>query len=162
MLAPHGSKQPPTDKERASSARARSARSALPLQRSKRSFESCLVNAAVAARWSLPPGVAARAGHGSLQLIDVAHEVALAPVQRLLELFQLGPPALDPVLAQLHVRVELRLAQLQVALALPQLEDPRVDRLLGDRSWYSRQRHPAQERGKRVRLLRRDLYSEDE
>src|SRR5437763_958488 len=71
---------------------------------------SLLVHAAVAARGALPPGFVAGAVHGSLQLIHVAHEVALAPLQRLLELLELPAPALHTVLAQLNVRLELRLA----------------------------------------------------
>src|SRR5262249_9271534 len=119
-----------------------------------------LVNAAVAARRPLPPGVVAGAGPRSLQLVDVADEVALTPLERLLELLELGGPALHLVRAHLHVRLELRLAQLQVAQAL-------VDRLVRNRSRsrsgrQGRQRHPVEKGSEGACLLSRDLDPEDE
>src|SRR5262249_30309151 len=110
------------------------------------------------------PDVAAGAGHGSLELIDVADEVALAALERLLELLELRPPALHAVFADLYVRLELRLAELQVALALRQLEHPCVDDLLGDRSrsGSSRQHRPVEEGSQCARLLGGDLDAQDE
>ena len=84
-------------------------------------------NAAVAAGWAGPPGGVGAAGHCSLQLVDVADEIALTPLEGLLELFELRAPALDAILAEHHVGLELGLALTQLRLALLQLERPLVD-----------------------------------
>jgi hypothetical protein len=102
------------------------------------------------------------AGHRALQLIDVADEVALSAVERLLELLELCPPALDPILAERDVGLELRLADLEFALPLAQLEHPGVDQLLGDRRIDRRAVGGAQDGRERCRLLRRYLDSQDE
>ena len=71
----------------AGSARARSARSAVPKPKRKRSFRAEeLTNAAVAAGGPRPPGAIAP-GHGALKLVDVAGEIPLTAVKRLLEVF---------------------------------------------------------------------------
>ena len=61
------------------------------------------------------------------ELVDIADDVAFATVERLLELFELGAPSLDPILAELDVRLELRFALVEVALSLSKLEHPRID-----------------------------------
>jgi hypothetical protein len=81
-----------------------------------------VADAAVAAGGARPPGIVA-AGHGALQLIHVADEIPLAAVECLLELLELGAPALDPVLSELDVGFELGLPLLQVALEALQLDD---------------------------------------
>src|SRR3954470_16797719 len=130
--------------------------------RSKRSLER-LVDAAVAARGAGPPGVIRYAGHRALKLVDVAHKIFLAALEGLLELLELGAPALHLVLAQLHVGFELGLTQLELALAFRQLENAGVDDCLRDRGRGSgRQRRAAEQRGERVRLLRGDLHAKDE
>src|SRR5919197_1649803 len=164
MRAPHGSEQPPS----ATEARELSSRAF----RAKRSTSSTaeaqlpqLPDAAVAAGWAGPPGVVARV-HRALQLIDVAHEIAFAALERLLELLELGAPALDSILAELDVRLELGLALLQLALPLSQLEDARVHDLVGERGRRRRRqrgREPcAEQRSDGIRLLRRNLYAKDE
>src|SRR4030081_2971501 len=74
-----------------------------------------LADAAVAAGGARPPGALAR-GHRALELIDVADQVALTPVERLLELLELGTPALDSVFAELDVGFELCFALFEVGL----------------------------------------------
>src|SRR5438067_13529576 len=102
MAEPHGIEHPPTTKERASFARARSARSAVLIQQSKRSFDG-LVDAAVAAGGAGPPGVVrGTTVHDALQLVHVRDEILFAAIERLLELFELRAPALHLVLAQLN------------------------------------------------------------
>ena len=97
----------------------------------------------------------------ALQLVDVADEVALTALEGLLELLQLRPPALDPVLAELDIDLELGLALLQIGLPLPQLEDSGVHRLLGDR--HGSALVPYREEGsERGGLLRGDLHAEDQ
>src|SRR5215471_1734969 len=87
----------PSEGSAAKSVRAQPARvqreAPYPRNKTKRSF-AALVNAAVAAGGTLPPGgVGARAGHRALQLVDVVGQVFLAALERLLELFELGAPA---------------------------------------------------------------------
>jgi len=66
-------------------------------------------------------------------LIDVADEVPLAAVEGLLELFQLGAPALDPILPELNVGLELCFAQFQVTLEAPDLRRASVRRVIRNR-----------------------------
>src|SRR2546426_10051047 len=70
-------------------------------------------DAAVAAGRPRPPRVVA-AGHDALQLVDVVDEIALAAVERLLELLELRAPALDAGLAELDIRLELHFPLLEV------------------------------------------------
>jgi hypothetical protein len=91
-----------------------------------------LTNAAVAAGWPRPPGAVA-SGHGALELVYVADEVPLTPVECLLELFELGAPALDPVLAELDVGLELGFALLEVGFETLELSRPSVRGVVRDR-----------------------------
>ena len=68
-----------------------------------------------------------------MELVDVADEVPLAPVERLLELLELGAPALDPVLAELDVGFELGFALLEVGFETLQFGCPSVRRVVRNR-----------------------------
>src|SRR5919206_4443407 len=54
----------------------------------------------------------------TLELADVQRQLGLLAVEPLLELGQLGPPALDALLAELDVGLELGFAPLEGVLAL--------------------------------------------
>src|SRR4051812_10477680 len=117
MFASHGREQPPTTRGACGLCpRAFKREAPAPIQRSKRSFGR-LVDAAVAAGRAGPPRVIGRAAHCALKLVDVRNEIFLAALERLLELLELGAPALHLVLAELDVGFELRLTQLELALA---------------------------------------------
>ena len=61
-----------------------------------------------------------------MKLVDVADEIAFAPFECLLELFELGAPAVDAVLAELHVCLELGFALVEIGLEPLELCHPRV------------------------------------
>src|SRR5438034_2021483 len=63
-----------------------------------------------------PAGLALR--QLALELADVQRQLGLLAVEPLLELGQLGAPALDALLAELDVGLELRFARLECVLAL--------------------------------------------
>jgi hypothetical protein len=65
----------------------------------------------------------------ALQLVDVLRELAFTPFELLLQSRQLAPPALDTLLAQHHVRLELGLAGEQFMLPFLQLLLGELDRL---------------------------------
>ena len=119
-----------------------------------------MADAAVAARRPRPPGVVT-ARHHALKLIHVADEVTLAAIESLLELFELSPPAFDPILAKLDVGLEFGLPLVEIALPAAQLEDSRVGNLLRERLGNGFAPGPEQGR-KRGSLFRRDLDSQDE
>src|SRR6266545_3601589 len=139
--------------------------SAVPIQGAKAQLSRLLADAAVAAGGARPPSVVMDGRHCALELVDVADEVSLAAVEGLLELLELGAPALDPILAELDVGLELGLALLQLRLTLRQLEHSGVDGGIGDGS-----RDPGdggrcvslEQGSESVRLLRGDLYAENE
>src|SRR5439155_25925688 len=95
-----------------------------------RSFRAQL-DAAVAARRAGPPGIVA-AGHCAQQLVYVVDEIALAPVEVLLELLELRSPPLDAIFPDLHVCLELRFPLHEVALEALQLAGVSVARWCGD------------------------------
>ncbi len=120
-----------------------------------------MANAAVAAGGSSPPRVVVT-GHRALQLVDVADEITLAAIEPLLELIELGTPALDPVLTELDVGLEHRLTLLQVGLTAAELVEPCVGELLGDRERGRFAPGLSEERCQGCRLLRRDLDAEND
>jgi len=126
-----------------------------------RGARSALADAAVAAGRPRPPGAVA-SGHGALELIDVADEVPLTPVECLLELFELGAPALDAVLAELDVGFELGLALVEIGLEPLQLRHAGIGCHVGNRSDPDILRRRPEEGRERGRLLRGDFHAEDE
>src|SRR5256885_9021001 len=75
-----------------------------------------------------PAGLALR--QLALELADVQRQLRLLAVEPLLELAQLGAPALDALLAELDVGLELRLARLERILALVDVAQTPFDLLL--------------------------------
>jgi AmiR/NasT family two-component response regulator len=117
-------------------------------------------DAAVAARRPRPPGVVG-VGHRALELIDVADEVTLTPLEGLLHLFELRPPALDAILAKLDVGLEFGLSLVEIALPAAQFQHPGVHDLLRNHLG-SRFGLPRKEGRERRSLLSRDLDPKDE
>src|SRR5437588_12636576 len=66
----------------------------------------------------------------ALELAHVEQELALLAVEALLELGQLGAPALHSLLPQLDVRLELRLARVQRSLPLVEIAKALAEILL--------------------------------
>src|SRR5256714_1629574 len=75
-----------------------------------------------------PAGLALR--QLALELADVQRQLCLLAVEPLLELAQLGAPALDALLAELDVGLELRLARLERVLALVGVAQASLELLL--------------------------------
>ncbi len=97
-------------------------------------------------------------------MVDVADEVALAAVERLFELFELGAPALDAVFSELDVGLELCFALFEVGLEPLELDHPRVGGDVRDvvAAVCGLGCRGAEQRAEVGCLLRRDLDPEDE
>src|SRR5256885_16053285 len=87
-----------------------------------------------------PAGLALR--QLALEFADVQRQLGLLAVEPLLELGQLGAPALDALLAELDVGLELRLARLECVLALVDVSKASLELVLDVRDPLLSRREP--------------------